>query len=247
MDKFFVLLNENLRRKYYPDGFFSYLRKSRKGMRNCLLPVLGIFLIFFSCCTLLGLWLVITNLHDKDIMIPVILDLIGISVCVMLILVMRWLLRVGKMSEEDWIKEMAKANHYPESDIREFGSQAVAADAYILHLDGKLKNNADTGLLTRDYIFFGIYSLLKISDITLACFTEDSDTNMVSTGGHSVTTTFCELRIALLSNKKNLARKKATRESGHVLMKVLKERNPDIEIREEGITKMKELEAMCKA
>lgn len=249
MDQYFISMNEEFRRKHYPNGFFAYVRKSKNSSKTFLYIFCGIILTFFAACTLSGIWILIRSIQDgaDDIGPLIVIDLIGLVFCGLLIFVIRLASGLGGMTEEDWIGECAKSAHYSAADIREFGNQVVASDTCILHLDGKTGSNSDTGFLTRDYIFFNLYKIIKVSDITLACFTEYIDSSLANTGKKSIAITTHEFQIALISKQKNLARMKATQESGRLLMAMLKERNPDIDIREDGVIKLKELERMCEA
>ncbi len=206
----FTPMDDALRRKQYPDGYWETVAKHSGGFRliisGLLFALVGLAVFALAVGFIVDTIKRSYKMSGSDVVILALLFGIGTP---LLFAGIRSIINGIKrnLSNADyWIGESAKASRYPESEIREFGRQAVAPDSFYFSLDGQGGAQGSTGLLTRDYIMFENYTnlcVIKREDIEKVYYSECANVSNVragNAGGNLRIHTF-SLRLAVISRQ----------------------------------------------
>lgn len=233
MEKYLTRMNEDYRRKYYPNGFTEGVHKNTKGAGNALCVVAIILLVLFAPLTIFGMWNVVrSNGDDKLVSVGLIFTVIGLVFVVPAIGVFYLGKKIRRQSPEELLDELAKNNNYPKSVIQEYMNQVLHSDTYILQLAGWLEaqSNVATGFLTRDFLALQ-GAIMKRSDMIAACLVNVSETYSV---GDKIKTKYV-LNIAFLCQNARCVMSNVKKEAAEELTALLFSQNPVLDIRMEYI------------
>lgn len=233
----FTPMDDALRKKQYPDGYWEAVAKHSGGfgliISGLLLALVGLALFALAVGFIVDTIKRSHKMSGSDVVILALLFGIGTS---LLFAGIRTIISgiKRKLSNADyWIGESAKASRYPESEIREFGRQAVAPDSFYFTLDGQGGAPGSTGLLTRDYIMFENYTnlcVIKREDIEKVYYSECENVSNVragSTGGNLRIHTF-SLRLAVISRQGTWCMATVQKRIADELVARLLEKHPNI-------------------
>lgn len=239
-----ITMDEKYRQKHYPKGFFAELIKQAKG-GGVALVICGVIL------ALMGgglLWLLVSMMlenaldYSEDMSVVIVLAIIGLILLIPGILLVRYGIKRGKTTEEDWIKTFVEASNYPESTIRDFVNQSME--------DGSLKlalgANRMQGFLTRDYFFilnFVHPCVMKIEDIVGAYLVQTTYTANINGRSKRMYSN----NIMLISNKKTTTSSEASEKTVRQLQEMLVQKNPEIETQGGRMLSEKEFDEKVKA
>lgn len=249
MTEFFKKMNEDYKRKTFPDG--SVFKKASKNLKLSLIIVT----VFLVAPIFLGsTWGLISSIKRTiELVLAGEADLgFDIGVCIFLAvvaLIFLLILRVCIKSykkQDNYIAKSAESSKLPESDIRTFEQQAFAPDCYILKLAGGLdrvlsNNIIKDGLLTRDYIYIPnpAQAIFRISDLKACSF----ELNSYYVNNKKIKV----LLLRLIASNGVMATTDTTEEAGRALMQMLKERNDAIDTNNGNVlAEGKEVDNYCK-
>ncbi len=233
-----VLMDKAYREKHYPKGYFAAIAKGARGGGVALIICGGIL-------ALMGLGILaleVMFLAEGDpgpIGEIIFIGIIGLVFLVPGIFVIYFGIRRMKMNETDWIKKFMDASDYPESVIRDFGSQVLEDDSLRLQIGTK----AIEGVLTRDYMCIGNLlapCVIKIEDITGAYFVETSDRINVNGKMKTIYAT----NIAVFSNHKTYMIAEAKEKTVKQIQEILIQKNPAIDMAGGRLLSEKEYQEM---
>lgn len=222
----FITVDEKYRQKNYPKGFFASLIKQAKG-GGVVLVICGAVLALMGGGVLYLLIAAIMrgtfNLSEE--LSPIIVfAIIGLVLLIPGILVIRYGIKRGKTSEEDWIKTFVDASGYDEGTIRDFVNQALEDGTTAM----KLGSQRMQGFLTRDYFMilnFMHPCVMKIGDIVGAYMVQTSYTANIN----GKTKRMYNNNIMLISNKDTATSSEAGEKAVRQLLDMLTQRNPAID------------------
>lgn len=227
------LITEEYKKKYYPDGYFGYLKAENSSMAVYIVGFVLVGILFN-----LGFWVLPFTLIGYDFKLSPAF-FVSLAVGILWFLLASLLLRIGRKrknrTKEDWIAETAQTSGLTESEVREFDRQVVEGESYFLTLKGKL-DSVQEAILTEDYYSFGTKAmnrLLPYRDILGGCFTFEVQ------GRVKV------LSVAILTAD-NYFCIEAGRELGTEFLTMLRGKNPRMEVRLEGTMRPGEVEKWSK-
>ena len=228
MDEYFIPMSETLRRKYYPNGYFS---AGQKTLRNSAIFVYVVFGIIAVLATLFVVMCIRAMWESGEGAIsglPIIL--LGLALLIFSIGMIVVFVKRCRMSMQQWIEKFAEKNGLTISDIHEFDKQVTLPNTLILHMAGKQKAlflNVGIGLLTNDYVTFGD-DVMKRKDIVAAYLfdhIEIVETDCVSK--------ICHIIHTVLISKHGVIDTEVKQEAGEHLIELLKQSNANMRTREE--------------
>ena len=239
-----ITMDEKYRNKHYPKGFYAELMKQAKG-GGVALVICGAVLALMGAGIL---WLLISFMVSgsfdvsKDMSVIVVLAIVGLVFLVPGILIIRYGIKRGKTTEEDWIKTFVDASGYPESTIRDFANQSMEDGSLKLTLGAQRTQ----GFMTRDYIFFLNFvnpCVMRIEDIVGAYLVQTSYTANIN----GRTKRMYSNNIMLISNKKTRTSSEASEKTVKQLLDMLTQKNPAIETEGGRMLSEKEFDAKVEA
>lgn len=252
MESNFVLMNEEYKKKHYPDGsvFSEILKMTKKGG-------IGIYFFFVPFMLVSAVGIVFSAKMLIEVIVAGENDMISVGVFALCLCVVFFLVTLlpiiltkkrSSLDVEGLMKKSAKYSACDESQIREFERQALASDSRILALTATYKaklNGQRDGILTRDYIFLADNQniVMKYSDIVGAFLVE----RIIHLTVDNKTKTIDSLTISLVSNKHVKTFVDASVEAGSELISILLEKNPQIETKGGNVIQEKEFDQYCKA
>lgn len=242
MAKYLIQMNDDYKKKNYPNGFLAGASKNTKNA-GIILYVLAAFLfIVFTPLTIAGLWFVIQGMMKGDktettggLVFCVIGLVFVLPAILFLLLGTKYLRRDQGKLLEIW----ARDNNYSEQVIREYTNQVLNNDTYIMHIAGEFeaKSNVGVGFLTRDFIaIHGV--VMKRKDLIAVCLVNTTDTIGVGNKIKPVKV----LKIAFLSKDGRCVMSPVKKEAAKELTDMLIKQTPDIDTRMGNILTEKELE-----
>lgn len=228
MTELFLRMNEEYKEKNFPNGsIFGKVGSNVK--RNGIIAIAIFFGPLFLASAYGCFWSIRRTLEmmaegEEDLSFGIGFGAFLGVVAFLLLLLIIYFLKAGKMKPEQYIARSAKNSELSESEIRNFEQQAFGSDCYILKmtagLDRLLSNNTHKdGLLTRDYLYLADprLTVFRIEDLRICCF-EDSTYYLNNKKIHS-------LNIRLTSSSGVTVFTDTTEEAGLALMEMLRERN----------------------
>lgn len=239
MAKYLTLMNEDYKKKYYPNGYLEGVRKSLSYFPKKLY-IYGIISLILSVPLItFGIWLFATSHGDSgrktagNIIIFIGVFFLIQSICVFYMKKIR-----SHRTPETILNLYVEENNYPKSVIQEYVNQVLNSDTYILYTTGQPEAKSDIGygFLTRD--FLGFDSLVKRSDIIAARLVYVAETNH----DEDNIMTNNVLNIAFLCKNARCLMIPVNKEAAEELTAMLITQNPYIDIRLENILTEKELE-----
>lgn len=155
----FENMSEEYRKKHYPEGsVFKAFKKAQKGAG----PFLSLFImtVFTAGSLFASVWLVNRTLEimrdqEEGVGIGIGLSVFFLLLAVVFVAVIVIVVKGMRKTEDDIIRDIAKACGLSEGEVREFDQQAMEPDSLTINHLGKMKSfttGQKRGILTRDYI-----------------------------------------------------------------------------------------------
>lgn len=251
MEPYFKQMNEAYIDKHYPKkSVFSAVSAGNKKAGAGVYIFFGILLVFFGAAGIFTLAMTAKLAADGDsdtASIGIIIGLVCLAVCALSI----WMIVLTKkrsgLDAGQLIKKSAGTSMMGESEIREFESQAMASDSYILSLTGKVNAvmaGQKDGILTRDYIYLADPSMavMKCRDILSAVLVE----RIIFINVNKRRKPVHYLCIQLVSKQGVRSQAETDLEPGKALIGMLLEKNPGIDTAGGAVIQEKEYEAYIK-
>ncbi|MBR1692800.1 MAG: hypothetical protein IJ711_08510 [Lachnospiraceae bacterium] len=235
------IITDEYKSKRYPNGFFAYLEAKNSSIGAKIGAY--ILLILLGFVMNVGFWIAALLFLSTLVTAGIVSLIIGIGWLVLMILLFRLLLKRSSRTREDWIKYAAENSECPESDIREFDEQFQSSDCYFLTLTGKAKKDMNY-ILTDDYILVGTNAMMvvyPIRNILGAGFTNSTDVYSIGNKVHYSN----NLAVGFFTKNKWYSTD-CRSDLGKDFLTMLKEKNPNIEIWDQGQMKEKEFDAWMK-
>lgn len=245
MEKYFVPMTDEIRKKQYPNGYFSAISKTQSKNSIFVYIFFGIILLIGLPMIAAGCWFAVICYQDDMTVVPgLIFAAVGLFFAGISIFMFCLVTKRRKVGDQGWLKKCAENSGYPESDIREFGNQVVDLNTFLLQLKGRLGalDGKGTGFFTKDYLYFTNIKMLvmKFTDIRIACFVNMETT--IQVGNKIKPTSY--LAIAVVSSNQNYMISEVKREAGLELLSMLQEKNPDIDIKDGATLSEQELSSL---
>lgn len=251
MEPYFKQMNEAYIDKHYPKkSVFGAVSASNKKTGIGVYIFFGVLLVFFGAIAALTLAMTAKFAADGDsdmVSTGIIIGLVCLAVCALSIWMIVLTKRRSGLDASQLIKKSAGASMLSESEIREFESQAMTTDSYILNLTGKIKAmmaGQKDGILTRDYIFLADPAMIvmKCKEILSAVLVERVMYINVNKKREPVH----YLCIQLVSKQGARSQAETAIESGKALIGMLMEKNPGIDTANGAVMQEKEYESYVK-
>ncbi|MCI8757267.1 MAG: hypothetical protein HFG18_11880 [Oscillospiraceae bacterium] len=244
MDKYFTAMNEKLRRKYYPRGYFAAAQKYFKSSARFLCVSMGIIGTFCGFLTVFFIYATIKEAskgHSALSGIPYIAVPLGLMIfCIIMIVAS---VRRHNTNVQQLMEQYAEKNGLTVADMRAFDEQSGASDTFQVRLAGKKKvvvDDVGMGLLTRDYLVF-MDTVMKRKEISSVCF-YDHLLVYPTKHGQEIVHVLC---IGIVSQRGIQLHSEVKREAGEKLMELLRQSNPDIKTWDGEVLKEEEFQALC--
>ncbi len=244
MDEYFIAMNEKVRRKYYPQGFFAAGQKHFKNSAKFVYVVFGI--IAAICGAFSGLflyWMVKAAQEGDNVLSGVPVVVVGLGLMIFSIGMIVFFARRYNMNTLQWMEQFAENNGLTLADMRTFDQQSNASDALLVRLAGKKKIVVDdigTGLLTRDYIAFQ-NTVMKRNEVSAVCF-YDHLLVYPTEHGQKIVHVLC---LGIVSKGGLNLHSEVKRQAGEKLMELLLQSNPRIKTWDGEVLKEEEFQALC--
>lgn len=237
MKNYFIPMNDDYRKKNYPNGFLDGAAKAMKSVGNVLIVLAVVLLVLFVPLVILGIKVAVQGMlsgYRLDVTTGLSFAGVGIVFVIPAILCFRYGKKCKKKSSEKLLSDWAKKNNYTENIIKDYVNQVLDNDTYIMNIAGEFnaKNNVGRGFLTRDFLALnGV--IMKQEDV------------------HSIylvipESTITGLTIAVLA-KNHSAVSPAKKEAVEELIAMLTSRNLNIETKQGKILTQKEFREIFQA
>ena len=244
MKAYMEKMDETYRNKNYPQGSFfeKAAKENRRG--NMILAVMAG--IVSAALAALLLWMVsLVQYHsgqgnDESVKVGLIFMAVVAAVLALCLFGLVMAVRHIRDGVGDVLKKASKNCGLTEEELREFDSQAMQSDSYVLSLTGKLSAamaGQKDGILTRDYIWLGDTRsiVLKRQDIVGA--------SLYHWYYYVNKKRVRSLNLALLNKNDVMATAEVKEEAGRELMDLLARENPAVQLHQGILEEGKEFDA----
>jgi len=244
MNEYILRMDDALRRKYFPDGYFSRNQKVLQSSTRFVYVVFGIIAVIAGLFTALFVFMTVQTVKEgrsASSGIPYVV--VSLAVTIFSIGMIVVFVRRRGMNTQKWMEYFSEKSALPIADMQELDRQAGAADSYIIRLAGKGKavlENIGAGLLTRDYITVRDV-IIKRNEVTAAYF-YNRVYSMVDKHGVKVTYV---LHLAVLSKRGQCIDSEVKREAGEQLISLLRQSSPNMKTRDGETLEEEEFKALC--
>ncbi|MCH5273560.1 MAG: hypothetical protein J1E35_07790 [Lachnospiraceae bacterium] len=238
-----ILITDEQKQKNYPNGYFDSIVRKNNSLGNRIANwFVFIFLgVILNIGFLIGIPVALTNGFTLSFFICV---AVGIAQFLLCTLILRSGKKARSKTRETWIAETVTNSHCQESEVREFDQQFMNSDSYFLTLNGKIDNTLPY-FLTEDFILIGakiapvvlpIQSLLGVCFAYKLEFYSDFKGRLKTRDSLAVGLCTKDLDYAIFADQ-NL---------GKEFIAMLKEKNPNMAVREGEILKEEDFNAWVK-
>lgn len=236
MDGFMQLLDENYKKKHYPNGYFNAVVQRNQSM-TAVYVIFSVLVLFSIFLFYLGIPGILWGGSNR------IMDCIAIGFGLLIMVLAIFLIRVAKKlkgkNREDWIRDHAENSGYSIGEVEEFGRQLTTGAAYYLTLTGKFDKRKEY-IMTDDFLLISPL-IFKLSDMKAACLF-----NLVESYGAGAKVKFKKTLQVGLINSRNRVWIETEKKRGNAFIAMLKEKNPAIETKSGSILNDKEFDALVK-
>ena len=239
MESYFPVMTEQYRKKHYNKGVFARMHQNTAKISFLTYIFMGAVFVAGAY----GTWWCIKSrerFSEYDLTVfgyimtaaCAIFGLVGLA-C--LIITVRRHLR----GPEGWKARCAAANNYTVEDMNVFEREALEQESRVISLVGpvaKATAGQLDGILTRNYIALTLSNetIMKLSDVSTACLVHQS----VSAGNMPID----YLVVGLMGKGGLSVVGECTKESGHALIELLKDRIPELDTADDRIIESSEYE-----